>query len=45
MKADIWALGCVLYEMVTLNHAFDGKSINQLASCVRKGKFRSISSR
>ena len=26
-KSDVWALGCVLYEMCTLNHAFDGKSM------------------
>jgi len=39
-KADIWALGCVLYEMVTLKHAFDGSSINQLASKIIKGKVR-----
>jgi len=45
IKADIWAVGCVLYEMCTLNHAFDGKSINQLASHVCKGRFRPISSR
>ncbi|GMH93888.1 hypothetical protein TrVE_jg1907 [Triparma verrucosa] len=44
-KADIWALGCVLYEMVTLKHAFDGSSINQLASKIIKGRFPPISSR
>jgi len=24
-KSDIWALGCVLYELTTLHHAFDGQ--------------------
>lgn len=39
-KSDIWALGCVLYEMTTLNHAFDANSLNNLASKIIKGKVR-----
>ncbi|CAM9361239.1 unnamed protein product, partial [Phaeothamnion confervicola] len=38
-KSDIWALGCVLYEMTTLNHAFDAASLNGLASKIIKGRF------
>jgi serine/threonine protein kinase len=26
-KSDIWALGCVLYELCCLRHAFDGNSL------------------
>ena len=41
-KSDIWALGCVLYEMTTLNHAFDANSLNGLASKIIKGRYPPI---
>ena len=36
--SDMWALGCVLYEMATLRHAFDAASLNGLASKIMRGK-------
>ena len=33
-KADIWALGCVLYEMCTNQLAFDGKTEPQVRKAV-----------
>ena len=36
-KSDVWALGCVLYEMATLRHAFDAASLNGLASKIMRG--------
>lgn len=30
-KADMWALGCVLYELATLRHAFDAHDMHGLA--------------
>eukprot|EP00967_Tisochrysis_lutea_P014469 scaffold16241_cov20-Tisochrysis_lutea.AAC.1 len=29
-KSDVWALGCVLYELCTLKRAFDGQSLPAL---------------
>lgn len=29
-KSDVWALGCVLYELATLKHAFDANDMNGL---------------
>lgn len=29
-KSDVWALGCVLYELCTLKRAFDGNSLPAL---------------
>jgi hypothetical protein len=44
-KSDVWALGCVLYEMTTLNHAFDANSLNGLATKIVKGKYPPINAK
>ncbi len=44
-KSDIWALGCVLYELATLRHAFDSTSLNGLAARIAKGTYREVEGR
>jgi hypothetical protein len=44
-KSDVWALGCILYELTTLNHAFDANSLNGLATKIVKGKYPPISNK
>src|ERR1700712_3913013 len=42
-KSDVWALGCVLYELATVGkHAFDAQAINGLAQKILKGIFLPI---
>lgn len=43
-KSDVWALGCVLYEMCNLRHAFDAQSINGLSVKILKGTYPPINS-
>jgi len=35
-RADIWAFGCVLYEMLTGRHAFDGDDVSTMLAAVLK---------
>ena len=43
-KTDIWSLGCILYELCTLKHAFNACNINALAFQIIRGKYEPIPS-
>ncbi|KAF4144926.1 Protein kinase domain [Phytophthora infestans] len=36
-KADVWSLGCVLFEMASFMHVFDGRSQRQLFENIVRG--------
>ncbi|EKX49520.1 hypothetical protein GUITHDRAFT_67704 [Guillardia theta CCMP2712] len=38
-KSDMWAVGCLLYEVVMLRHAFEAKNLNELVLNIMQGKF------
>ncbi|KAH9286707.1 Serine/threonine-protein kinase Nek1 [Echinococcus granulosus] len=42
-KSDIWALGCVLYELTTLKHPFDAGNIKSLVLKIISGRYPPIS--
>ncbi|XP_053723685.1 serine/threonine-protein kinase Nek4 isoform X2 [Synchiropus splendidus] len=44
-KSDVWALGCCLYEMSTLRHAFNAKDMNSLVYRIVQGKLPQMPSR
>uniref|UniRef100_A0A9L0S465 non-specific serine/threonine protein kinase n=1 Tax=Equus caballus TaxID=9796 RepID=A0A9L0S465_HORSE len=44
-KTDIWSLGCVLYELCTLRHPFEGNNLHQLVLKICQAHFPPISPR
>jgi non-specific serine/threonine protein kinase/NIMA (never in mitosis gene a)-related kinase len=44
-KSDIWALGCVMYEICNLKHAFNAQTLNGLALKILKGNYMPISTK
>ncbi|XP_060143912.1 serine/threonine-protein kinase Nek5 [Globicephala melas] len=44
-KTDIWSLGCVLYELCTLRHPFEGNNLHQLVLKICQARVPPISPR
>lgn len=42
-KSDIWALGCVIYELTTLKHAFEAMNMKNLVFKIIRGSYPPIS--
>eukprot|EP00049_Salpingoeca_infusionum_P001031 m.44476 g.44476 ORF g.44476 m.44476 type:complete len:555 (+) comp10831_c0_seq1:361-2025(+) len=39
-QSDVWALGCVLYELLTLKHAFKAHSISNVMVRIISGRYK-----
>jgi NIMA (never in mitosis gene a)-related kinase len=43
-KSDMWSLGCCLYEMMSLKHAFDASDMSSLVLKIMRGEHLPIPS-
>ena len=43
-KVDIWALGCIIHELCTLNYCFNGSSYDALKKSILECKYEKIDS-
>ena len=41
-QSDVWSLGCVVYEMCTMKHAFKARDFSGLALKICRGQVRSL---
>jgi serine/threonine protein kinase len=41
-KSDVWALGCVLYELTTFRHAFDATNLPALVVNIVQGSYQAM---
>ncbi|XP_064636361.1 serine/threonine-protein kinase Nek1-like isoform X2 [Lineus longissimus] len=44
-KSDIWSLGCVLYEITTLKHAFEAGNMKNLVFKIVRGSYPPVSAK
>lgn len=43
-KSDIWSLGCILYEIMTLKHAFEAGNMKGLVMKILRGHYPPVPS-
>eukprot|EP00191_Tetraselmis_sp_GSL018_P018627 CAMPEP_0177591260 /NCGR_PEP_ID=MMETSP0419_2-20121207/7897_1 /TAXON_ID=582737 /ORGANISM="Tetraselmis sp., Strain GSL018" /LENGTH=724 /DNA_ID=CAMNT_0019081979 /DNA_START=126 /DNA_END=2300 /DNA_ORIENTATION=+ len=41
-KSDVWSLGCVVYEMATFRHPFNGTNLPALIMAIIEGQYRPL---